>query len=284
MRNLVLALLLIFSNLVSMAQANFDKQGHRGSRGLMPENTIPAMKLALDYGVTLEMDIAISKDKKVLVSHDPYISDVFALDQNGKEIPKGKGLKLYQMNYAEIKTYDVGSKLHPLFPEQKKLKVNIPLLEDLIDASEAYAKEKGYPAPHYNMETKITPKGDGELHPAPEEFVKRLMKVIKKKGIIDRLIIQSFDPRSLEIVHQKYPQVKTAYLVSKGSLENHLKDLSFKPAIYSPAYKLVTKEMIEACKKQGIKVIPWTINTEEEIEKLKELGVDGIISDYPNLF
>ncbi|MFD1629921.1 glycerophosphodiester phosphodiesterase [Pseudopedobacter beijingensis] len=270
----------------SFAQDKIDLQGHRGARGLMPENTIPAMKKALDLGVTLEMDVQFSKDKKVIVSHDNWLNAAFVLDPNGQPLPakNQRDNKLYNHKYSEIKKYDVGSKLYPAFPDQKKMHAYIPLLSELIDSVELYAKQKNYPAPHYNIETKISAKGDNINHPGPEEFVKRLMKVINSKKIADRVIIQSFDTRTLEIINKKHKNVKTAYLVSKGNLADNLKNLSFKPDIYSPNYKLVTKQLVEECHKQNIKVLPWTVNTKQEIDDLKKMGVDGIISDYPNLF
>src|SRR5690606_322495 len=104
---------------------------------------------ALDYGTTLEMDITFSKDKKVLVSHDQWMNNLFVLDPNGKEIEKGKGLNIYEMKYEDIKTYDTGSKFYKNFPQQKKIKTHIPLLADVIDSAEHYAKVKNYPRPHY---------------------------------------------------------------------------------------------------------------------------------------
>src|SRR5690606_16857969 len=122
---------------------------------------------------------------------------------------------------------------------------------------------KNYPAPLYNIETKMREKDDNLYHPEPKEFVKRLMCVIKKKKIQDRVTIQSFDTRSLEIVHKKHKNIKTAFLVSSCNLDANLKKLSFKPDIYSPAYKLVTPQLIDECKRLGIKVLPWTVNTKE---------------------
>jgi glycerophosphoryl diester phosphodiesterase len=283
----VLPLLISLVTVKSMAQNNFDTQGHRGARGLMPENTIPAMKVAQDLGVTLEMDISFSKDKKVIVSHDQWMNAGFVLTPDGKEIPverQKEDFNLYKMPYKKIRNYDVGSKVHKGFPKQKKMTAYIPKLSELINSVEAYAKEKNYKAPYYNIETKTNVKGDDIFHPAPEEFVKRLMKVIKSRKIEDRVIIQSFDVRTLEIMHKKHPGIKTAYLVSKGGLEENLKLLSFKPDIYSPAYKLVNKELVNKCHDLGLKVIPWTVNTKKEIDEIKNMGVDGIISDYPNLF
>jgi len=270
----------------SYAQNKIDLQGHRGARGLMPENTIPAMKKAMDLGVNLEMDINFSKDKKPLVSHDHWLNAAFVLTPEGKEIPveTQKENKLYDLKYKDIRKYDVGSKFYAAYPQQKKMKAYIPLLSELIDSVELYARQKNYPLPHYNIETKLSAKGDNINHPTPEVFVKKLMKVINSKKIAERVMIQSFDPRTLEIIHKQHKNVQTSFLVSKGKLEDNLKKLTFKPDIYSPNYKLVDKAMVEKCHKLGIKVIPWTVNTKAEIEAIKAMGVDGIISDYPNLY
>ncbi len=270
------------------AQQNLDIQGHRGCRGLMPENTIPAMKKALDLGVTtLEMDISISKDLQAVISHDPYMSAEFVLKPDGQPVSESeaKSFKIYGLNYDEIRKFDVGSRPYPKFPRQQKMVVNKPLLEDLIDSVEAYAGAKNYPPPHYNIETKTTPEGDNIYHPAPEAFMKVLMPVILSKGIQKRVIIQSFDPRTLEIVHRDYPKIKTALLVeNQDGLGKNLERLSFKPSIYSPYYLLVNGETVEDCHKQKIKIIPWTVNTTPDIDKLTGDGVDGIITDYPDLF
>ncbi|RYD69191.1 MAG: glycerophosphodiester phosphodiesterase, partial [Sphingobacteriales bacterium] len=213
------------------AQQAFDKQGHRGGRGLMPENTLSSMKKAIDLGVTLEMDISFTKEKLAIVSHDQFINPAFSLKPNGDSITKqeARSLRLYALSYDEIKRFNVGSKFYPLFPKQQKLKERIPLLAVLIDSVEAYAKQKGAKAPHYNIETKTSPQGDNLEHPAPQDFVDLLMAVLVKKGILDRTIIQSFDPRTLEIIHNQYPQVPTAWLLSnKKSLKENLSSLSFK--------------------------------------------------------
>lgn len=283
-----LTVLFFFCSLTVMAQTNFDKQGHRGCRGLMPENTIPAMKKALDLGVTtLEIDIAISQDKKPLLSHDPYMSADFVLTPTGQSISKAeeKDYKIYGLPYAEIRKFDVGSKPHPKFPQQQKMYAYKPLLTDIIDSVETYAQAKNIPAPFYNIETKTTPEGDHIFHPAPAEFVDLLMGVIRDKGILERVTIQSFDPRTLEVVHQQFPMVKTALLVeNKKSLEENLQRLSFKPSVYSPYFLLVTDNLVKECHARGLQIIPWTVNSQTAIAKLLQQKVDGIITDYPNLF
>jgi glycerophosphoryl diester phosphodiesterase len=267
----------------------FDKQGHRGCRGLMPENTIPAMLKAIDLDVTtLEMDLGISKDKKVVVSHDPYFNDAITTPPSGQALSKAEAQKLllYQMNYDSIKKYDVGLKPHPLYPQQQKLAVSKPLLYDLIDASETHAASKGKKM-LYNIEIKSTPAGDGKKHPPVEEFVDLAMAVINQKGIAGRVTIQSFDPRALQVMHRKHPGSSTALLIEdddKRTLNEQLQQLGFTSSIYSPHFSLVNAELVKQCHDKNMKVIPWTVNNLEEMKRLIALGVDGIISDYPDLF
>jgi glycerophosphoryl diester phosphodiesterase len=265
----------------------FSNEGHRGGRGLMPENTIPAMYHAIDLGMTtLEMDTHITKDQEVVVTHDDYLSPAFMLDPQGQEIPKSDDRKyaVFQMNYDALKQFDLGSKYYEAFPRQKKMKSYIPRLGELIDAVQQYLKETGKKQVFYNIETKCSPEGDGLLNPDPEIFVKLLMEVIEKKGIQPFVVIQSFDRRTLQILHKKYPKIKTSYLVAnKKSFEENIADLGFNPFILSPMYQVVNAELVKKCHERQIKVIPWTVNMAKEIVELKALNVDGIISDYPDL-
>jgi glycerophosphoryl diester phosphodiesterase len=191
------------------------------------------------------------------------------------------------MTYDEVKTYDVGMKPHPRFPHQEKMKAVKPLLSDVIDAVNKDMMTRRRPFPFYNIETKTQPATDNIYHPAPAEFVELLMAVIKEKGIEDHVIIQSFDFRTLQYLHQHYPEIKTAMLIEdfdKRGLDAELKALGFTPTIYSPAYQLMNEELVKKCHELNIKIIPWTVETKEEIEKYKKMGVDGIITDYPDLF
>jgi glycerophosphoryl diester phosphodiesterase len=268
----------------------FDKQGHRGCRGLMPENTIPAMLKALDLGVTtLEMDVVITKDKKVILSHEQWFGSEITTKPDGAYIGDREERKynIYWMTYAETKTFDVGMKPHPRFANQQKMKVTKPLLADVIDSVKSDMVTRRRPFPYYNIETKTNPAFDGVFHPKPEEFVELLMAVIKEKQIEEYVIIQSFDFRTLQYLHQKYPAIKTAMLIEdfdKRTFAEQIKDLGFTPTIYSPAYAKVTDGIIKNCHDKHIKIIPWTVNDKAKIEELKKMGVDGIITDYPNLF
>ena len=268
----------------------FDKQAHRGGRGLMPENTIPAMLNALGLGVTtLEMDISISKDKKVLLSHEPFFNHDITTKPDGSFISENelRSYNLYKMNYDEIIKYDVGMKPHPLFPKQEKVKAVKPLLSDVFKAVKEYMMTAKRPFPFYNIETKSAAEGDNIYHPQPAEFVELLMKVIKENHIEEFVIIQSFDFRTLQYLHQHYPNIKTAMLIeanNKSSFRKQMKDLGFTPTIYSPEMVLVIPELIKDCHDLNMKVIPWTVNDKNKIEEFKKMGVDGIITDYPNLF
>lgn len=266
----------------------FDRQGHRGSRGLMPENTIPAMLKAMDLGVTtLEMDVCFTADNKAVLSHEPFFSHIITLKPGGEPVLKSEahGLNLFKMKYDEVKLYDVGSRIHPAFPRQQKFKVSKPLLCDVIDSCELYAIERNLPLPLYNIETKTSPLTDSIYHPAPAPFVDMMMSVVVDAGIINRTTIQSFDIRTLQHLREKFPSVSTALLVEKNEHVNEkLKQLGFIPDILSPEYTMVSNELISYCHEHKMKVIPWTVNEADTIKKLRMMGVDGIITDYPDLF
>jgi glycerophosphoryl diester phosphodiesterase len=268
----------------------FDKEGHRGARGLMPENTIPAMERGLDLGVTtLEMDAVITRDRKIILSHEPFFNHEITTKPDGTYIDEKeeRNYNIFKMSFAETQQFDVGLKPHPRFPNQEKLKVSKPLLSAVIDNAEQYAALKKMGKPFYNIETKTQPATDNTFHPAPDEFVSLLMQLLLEKKIEDRAIIQSFDIRTLQVLHRKYPFMKTALLVEdfdKRPVSLQLAQLGFVPTIYSPAYMLVNPQLVDSCHALKMKVIPWTVDEKSEIEKLKQLGVDGIITDYPNLF
>lgn len=256
----------------------------------MPENTIPAMLKALDLGVTtLEMDVVITRDKKVILSHEQWFGEEITTKPDGSYMRDREERKfnIYWMTYEQTKDFDVGMKPHPRFPRQQKMKVTKPLLADLVDSVRDHVRRTGRALPFYNIETKSNPDFDGVFHPKPEEFVDLLMAVINEKEIADSVIIQSFDFRTLKYLHEKYPAVQTAMLIEDfdgRSLDEQIKDLGFIPAIYSPAHSLVDPKLVRKCHNLQMKVIPWTVNTRESIDALAKMGVDGIITDYPDLF
>ena len=264
-------------------------EGHRGGRGLSPENTIGAMKLSIDLPkvTTLEMDCHITKDKKVVVYHDDYLNPKFVTYSDGNELngKDNKGL-IYNYTYQELQNFDLGLKGNPDFPDQKKISAKISLLSDLIDESEKYATSKGRKM-MYNIETKSSDKKDNISHPEPKEFSDLVLNVVIEKGIASRTVIQSFDKRTIQYINKTYPDIKTSFLIdakNNKSIAQLVEELGYKPFIVSPNYKIVTSNFVKDAHNLGIKVIPWTVNTKKEIDDLLSMGVDGIISDYPNLF
>lgn len=265
----------------------FDLQGHRGARGLMPENTIPAFLEALNKGVTtLELDVVITKDGEVLVSHEPYMAHEICLKPSGETISpeEEQTYNIYKMTYAETQHYDCGLKPHPRFPEQRKVKVTKPLLRSVIAASEDHIKSYTLYEVDYNIEIKSVKGEEGKFQPPVDEFSERVFAVIDQYLPWERVVIQSFDFRVLKYWHKKYPQVRLAALVeNKKSAEANLKELGFTPSVYSPDFTLLKSQgAVAALKKKKIRVIPWTVNEPEDMKRLKAWGVDGIITDYPN--
>ena len=179
----------------------FSIEGHRGARGYVPENTIPSFIKALELGAdTLELDVVISKDKKVVVSHEPWFSHVISLDSKGRPVTAQteKDLNIYKMNYSEVKKFDVGSIGNPAYPEQLKMKVAKPLLSEVFRKIAAYVRAKGAPQPRFNIEIKSTPEGDSVFHPGPAKFAELVLAEVRKAKLEKNVILQAFDPRPLQ--------------------------------------------------------------------------------------
>lgn len=291
MRSVLLLFCMITTALVDSAAPPFDLQGHRGCRGLMPENTVPAFLKALDLGVTtLEMDVVISKDRQVVVSHEPYFNAAFSTKPDGQPVDKKeqKNLVLYQMNYADIRRYDVGANGNPGYPEQQKIRTCKPLLSEVFEQAEAYRKAKKLPAFSYNIELKSEASEYNQSQPEPAAFCDLVQAVVGQHIAPERIIIQSFDFAILKYWHQqieakKYPPVRLSALVENlRSPEKHLEELGFRPAIYSPYFRLLSEDKIARLHQQQIQVVPWTVNEPDDMKRLKAWGVDGLITDYPN--
>ncbi|MEV4887738.1 glycerophosphodiester phosphodiesterase [Chitinophaga ginsengisegetis] len=266
---------------------SFYTVGHRGTRGLMPENTIPAMYRGLTEGAnTIEFDVHITKDGQVMVYHDASFTPSYTTMPDGKDIPAEKHTDyvFYQMNYADIRPFIIGEKPYPAYPEQQRMRSYAPLLSEMIDSVEAYTKAHHLPAPYYLLEIKSSEKTDGKEQPAPEEYMDKLMAVKQLQPLGKRLLVQSFDMRPLQVLHRRYPDMALGFLTAdkKNGFDQHLAQLGFTPFFYNPYYKLVTPELVSKCHAKHIKIVPWTVDDVNEMKKLKALDVDGIITDYPN--
>ncbi len=269
---------------------SFDLQGHRGARGLMPENTIPGFLKAVELGVdTIELDVVVTQDEKIIVSHEPWFNHLISTRPDGSPVTEEEemNLNIYEMTYEETQQFDVGKKGHPSFPNQERMVAKKPLLSDVIRSVENYTEEQGLPDVAYNIETKIDPSHYGEYYPQPEKFVQLLndllMELDEEFNIQERITIQSFDPATLIEFHELNPDLTLAILVAnRRSIQDYVDRLGFTPDIWSPNYQLVTSRLISEAHERDMKVIPWTVNTTGEMQDLLEMGVDGIITDYPD--
>jgi len=238
---------------------------------------MPAYQFAVENGVdTLEMDMHVTKDNVIVLTHDPYLNPKLCIDKNGKAI--SGDILVHGLTLKELQSYDCGALQNPKFSEQQPVpKTPIPTLEQLF----IWAKNKKV---RFNIETK-SEEAHPEYTPDPETFVKMFLQLVHKYKLLDRVILQSFDYRTLEIAHRLEPKLRLAVLIefrpsggTKALVELMQK---YHAQILSPNGEWLTKEDVEAMHKIGAQVIPWTINTKEEWTALMQMGVDGIITDNP---
>lgn len=278
-----IVLIILFCNFfMSCNEAkSIDIQGHRGCRGLMPENTVEAFEKAIQLGVnTIELDVAVSKDNFVVVSHEPFMSRTTCLDVNGFEIPEedDKKYNLYQMTFDSIKQFDCGTKFHPRFPKQQKLKTYKPCLDEVIKTS-----KKINPNIKFNIELKSNPEYDGIFTPNPKDFVALVLKVVNDNKVFKSTNIQSFDLRILEETKKQSPKMKVALLIGANEdIWKKLTSMSYFPEIVSPDYKLLDEKVVRNLQAENFKVIPWTVNNVKDMQQMINFKVDGIITDYPD--
>lgn len=287
MKKLLVLIILTFAvGAFAQTTKTIDIEGHRGARGYVPENTIPSFIKALEQGAdTLELDIVISKDGKIVVSHEPWFSSVISLDKNGQPIAKDKEKEhnIYKMTYAEVKLYDVGSLGNKDFPEQVKMKVHKPLLKDVFSAVQKYARKNKLKNFRFNIEIKSNEAGDNVFHPAPNVFAEIVYDEILKNKMEKNVIVQSFDVRPLQELKKLPVKLPLALLVSnKDGIEKNIEKLGFQPDSYSPHFSLVDEATVRFCQEKNIKIVPWTVNEIADLEKMKTFDLDGIITDYPD--
>ena len=277
-------------------------QGHRGARGLAPENTLAAFDLALTLGVTtLELDTVLTQDNVVVISHDATLNPNFTRDASGAYL-NGPGPAIRELPLAELQRYDVG-RLRPgtryaqSHPEQRAHdSERIPTLAQLFD----HVKARGAQAVRFNIETKISPLRT-ELTPEPEAFVRAVLDVARAHAMVERFSLQSFDWRTLAVAQRIAPGVPTVYLSSEQDWGNNVADprwtagMTFaehgsvprmvKAAggqVWSPYHGDLNASRLQEAHALGLRVVVWTVNDPQDIEAMLELGVDGIISDRPD--
>ena len=263
----------------------FDWQGHRGCRGLLPENSVPAFLKALEFPeiITLELDLAVSKDNQLIVSHEPWFNPDICRHANGDSIARrdvGKWL-IRQLTAAEIRNFDCGSWGNSRFPRQQKMQTYKPVFREVVAAVRAQHPQR---LVRWNLEIKSRPEWDSVQTPPIEAFARLVTEELKNLGLEQLCTVQSFDVRALQAVRRLNSNLRLALLIENvQGLEANLDKLGFVPAIYSPYYLLVNKKLVRRCRERGMQLIPWTVNDVPAMRRLIRLGVDGIITDYPDL-
>lgn len=253
--------------------------GHRGSRGTVPENTLPAFEAALlAEADVLEMDLGVTKDGVVVVSHEPKVTPERCLGPDGKKLEQAVPIR--SLTLAELKQYDCGTLLNPKFPQQLPVPgERMPTLDEVFTMVKASGYEAA-PKAEFNIETKIFP-AEPELSPSPAEFAKLVADVVKKHGLEKRVMVQSFDVRTLKEIKKIAPAIRTSQLTSEELADIVPALKSAGADIWSPNSKWITPEAVKEAHEAGIKVAPWTINTAKEWDAAIAAGVDAIITDYP---
>jgi glycerophosphoryl diester phosphodiesterase len=293
--------------LMTATATAFDLQGHRGARGLAPENTLPAFARALSIGVTtLEMDAALTEDGVVVIAHDRRLNPDIARGSDGRWLA-GRTPAIRELTFRELQHYDVGrikpgSDYSKRFPDQRRAdKIRIPTLDEVFELTRHARNDQV----RFNIETKISPEAPEDTAP-PEPFVRALIKVVRDNGMAGRTTIQSFDWRTLAIAQKEAPEIATSYLTSQqqsldniqaghreaspwtagiryrdhGSVPKMVKAAGGK--IWSPNHVDVTEALVKEAKSLGLAVLPWTVNDRTDMERFIEWGVDGLITDYPD--
>lgn len=265
-------------------QKSIEIHGHRGSRGHLPENSIPGFILALEQGAdVLEMDLVMSADFQVVVNHEPFLNPTICLDTARQQITDATAWNLYQMDMETIRKCDCGSLPHPDFPAQRQMSVSRPALWEVVEVTEHLLTSRDSAAPRYNMEIKFNREAVGLAHPPADKLVAFVVGEIRSLGITDRTHIQSFSAEILEELHRQAPEIKTVWLLDDAAdLTEHLSRISFTPDVYSINYIHLTADHVKAAQAKGCKVIPWTVNEPADMQRLIDWGVDGIITDYPD--
>ena len=253
--------------------------GHRGSRGTAPENTLPAFEAALMAGAdVLETDMGVTRDDVIVLSHEPNVTPERCLGPDGAKLEKPVPIR--SLTLAELKKYDCGAVPNPKFPRQIAIPgTRIPTLDELFTMVEKSGYEAAKKA-EFNIETKIFPYAPAAA-PPPAEFVKLVLDVVKKHGMEKRVIVQSFDVRTLKEVKKQAPEVRTSQLTEANLLDMVPALKSIKADYWSPDSKWLTPEAVKEVQAAGIKVVPWTINNKKEWELAIAAGVDAVITDYP---
>jgi glycerophosphoryl diester phosphodiesterase len=263
--------------------------GHRGCRGLLPENTLPAFLHALALGVdVLELDVVISHDQQVVVSHEPWLSARLGRGPQGQLLPQAeeRTYNLYQLPYPLIQGCTVGEWPHPNFPEQQPALSYRPLLREVLQQVAAACQQLGRPAVGFSVEVKSSPAGDNIFHPGPAAFVDLVVAELQAAGVLPRTTLLSFDPRILQVARRTYPSLPLCMLIEDElpPVASLFAELGFVPETFGPDFQLLSAELVQALRTMypALRLVPWTVNSPADLRLVASWHVDGITTDYPD--
>ncbi len=258
--------------------------GHRGARGLYPENTMFGFINSLNHNLSgFEFDVVVSKDHQLIVSHEPWMSFKYCSHPEGKPITyiNQKRYNIYKMTVEEIKRFDCGSKLNLHYPYQKLTPCYKPTLQELFD----YLRTIDFKKLTLLIELKSRKTWFNTFQPPLKTYAQLVIDFFTHNQIDHQVVVKSFDHKLLNLIYKDLPQIEIGFLVdNKRSVKNNLKKLKFKPSYYNLKHQLITKNIVDELNMRHIKTIPWTVNTIKDGLRLESLGIDSIITDYPNLF
>jgi glycerophosphoryl diester phosphodiesterase len=261
-----------------MAIKTFEIQAHRGARAFYPENTLKAFCKAVDLGCpVIELDLVVSKDHRIVVSHDPWVQSFSGVGTSSRRY-------LYSMDYEEIAGLDCGT-VSPEFPLQARIQAFRPALPEVFRTVEEHLCRVGRPGEMvYNLEVKSRPELDGVAHPDPAAYAALVLTDIAESGLDGRIRLQSFDDRILTEAKKIMPGLCYGLLVEDSAVfESFPARPGFVPEYVNPKLQLVDEELISRLHGFGAKVVVWTVNSTEEMVRMKRLGADGLITDHPEI-
>lgn len=269
---------LILSPMISQNKVEFF--GHRGCRGLLPENTIIGFNKALELGADgIEWDVIVNRDNELIISHEPYADAQYCLDTSGEEILKNieKDFNFHQMSTKQIQDFDCGSKGNPKFPEQQKIKAFKPTVQEAFKSVKLEGKT-------ILFEIKSEEKDYGIFQPEPTKYAEIIAKEVEGYAFKDNIVFMCFDANLLNELHKLLPDFKYVYLtyLPFKSIKSFLTDISFTPYALGMYHVTIKEKDVTKANMEGVKIFAWTVNSEKQCKKLIRYGVEGIITDYPD--
>lgn len=263
-----------------ISQSNVEFFGHRGCRGILPENTIIGFNKALSLGADgIEWDVIVNKDNQLVISHEPYADAQYCLDPQGNTFSKKKekDYNFYQMDLDEIQSFDCGTNGNTKFPSQQKIKSVKPTVQEAFKLLEIADKT-------ILFEIKSEEKDYGIFQPEPSKYAEIIAQEVENYEFKSNIIFMCFDANLLNELHAILPDFRYVYLtyLPMKPIKSFLTDIEFTPYALGMYHVTISKKDVKKANLEGVKIFAWTVNNKKQCEKLINSGVEGIITDYPD--